>query len=457
MAKKIRFALRMNDNIEVRTLPELQEHFDIDSVMGYYLDGKLETWLEDRYYETEIEQIQALDREDPDLSRRLCEIFDVEYVRDALSQEEIETRNQKIEHLKEFTDDEEILAKVDSVAFSQEELADLLDEGLDTIYLCGEGFQIPSSKKNMTYIGIQTALTLTDEQHKKYKENGICFIDLLNDEATNEFQVAETVASTAYKTPSSDDLIGDIRDGKINDKEQITTVITDVLNNLTATPINDAIANQIKVTIQEAANAVDCGDEVVSNAREFVNTFSTMSFANNDDWHFCENAWKYRNTFDPELRFGPIVEAGVLAAVAEDAIRTEQIDEFCGPLTFYEVMNNDHNKFNAAVMLFAAERGSSAMFNFLKSNMDDSKKLAEYLDMIRTINQDLGDNDCRLTDLSYAKAHKAFRKMMQEFIDHKVEADGNYVPQSWARYRRPTKDNFIYVDDDDDEELDDTV
>lgn len=179
MAKKIRFALRMNDNVEVRTLPELQEHFDIDSVMGYYLDGKLETWLEDRYYETEVEQLQALDRKDPDLSRRLCEIFDVEYVRDALSPEEVEARNQKIERLREITDDEEILAKVDSVAFSQEELAELLDAGLDTIYLCGADFQIPEKVKNKTYIGVDTKIQISSEKLERYLANNIRLVGLL--------------------------------------------------------------------------------------------------------------------------------------------------------------------------------------------------------------------------------------------------------------------------------------
>ncbi len=49
--------------------------------------------------------------------------------------------------MKSITDDEKILSHVDSVAFSQEELADLLDEGIDTIYLCGADFVIPERVK----------------------------------------------------------------------------------------------------------------------------------------------------------------------------------------------------------------------------------------------------------------------------------------------------------------------
>ena len=137
MARKIKFAMKMRDDVEVRTLSELKEHFDLERVMTYYLDGKLDTWLADRYYDELYDNIQELDRDAPDLGRRLCELFGVDYEDDALSVEEIEERNRKISLLKEITDDEEIIENIDSVAFSQEELADLLDEGRTRIYLCG--------------------------------------------------------------------------------------------------------------------------------------------------------------------------------------------------------------------------------------------------------------------------------------------------------------------------------
>ena len=54
MAKKIKFALEMKDGAKVRTLEELQEHFDLKTIIGYFLDGKLQKWLEDRYYDGEL-------------------------------------------------------------------------------------------------------------------------------------------------------------------------------------------------------------------------------------------------------------------------------------------------------------------------------------------------------------------------------------------------------------------
>ena len=57
---------------------------------------------------------------------------------------------------------------------------------MDTIYLCGDDFQIPRGKKNITYIGIQTVLTLTEEQREQCEKNGIRFIGLLKEEASGQ-------------------------------------------------------------------------------------------------------------------------------------------------------------------------------------------------------------------------------------------------------------------------------
>ena len=177
MAKKIKFALKMKDGIEVRTLKEFREAFALEQALAYFLDGKLLVWLEDRFYEEEAEKVSALENTDPELPRKLCDIFGVEYEEDTLSPEEIEYRNEKLKKLKEITEDDELLSKVDQVAFSQEELADLLSEGITTVYLCGDDFVIPTRKKDITFIGINTKLSFTSEQLKKYEENNIKLID----------------------------------------------------------------------------------------------------------------------------------------------------------------------------------------------------------------------------------------------------------------------------------------
>lgn len=157
MVKKIKFPLEMTDGIQVRTLEELREHFDMEKVLGYYADGKLLIWLNDRYYEDEAAQISELSGKNPEFKAQLCEILGVENnCTDAIDLDAIERRNAKLAKLKQFTDDDAIIKNVDSVAFDQEELSDLLDEELTTIYLCSERFTIPLSKENMMYIGIQS-------------------------------------------------------------------------------------------------------------------------------------------------------------------------------------------------------------------------------------------------------------------------------------------------------------
>ena len=77
MAKKVKFPLKMADGAEVRTLDELKEHFDIESVVGYFHDGRLLNWLKARYYDPEAEQVEQLVKGDKDISQKLCAIFGV--------------------------------------------------------------------------------------------------------------------------------------------------------------------------------------------------------------------------------------------------------------------------------------------------------------------------------------------------------------------------------------------
>ena len=77
--KKIRFPLEMDNGAEARTLDELREHFSMEKVVLYYSDGKLLKWLRNNYLDEEAEAISELDPKDPELNRKICGIFDVEY------------------------------------------------------------------------------------------------------------------------------------------------------------------------------------------------------------------------------------------------------------------------------------------------------------------------------------------------------------------------------------------
>ena len=145
---KKRFAL-MIDDVEVRTLEDLQKHFDIETIKKYFLSGELLTWLEERVYDDEAEKVAELSKDDVDLERKLYEIFDIEF-----DVEEYKLRKERLAKLKTLTDDAEILSKVNQAAFDQEELADRIFEGVNEIYLCDNKFTIPLKRQGKTYIGV---------------------------------------------------------------------------------------------------------------------------------------------------------------------------------------------------------------------------------------------------------------------------------------------------------------
>ena len=60
MAKRIRFPLEMENDIEVRNLEELKDNFSLARVIGYINDGKLITWLQDRYENELAEEVKKI-------------------------------------------------------------------------------------------------------------------------------------------------------------------------------------------------------------------------------------------------------------------------------------------------------------------------------------------------------------------------------------------------------------
>ena len=179
MARKIRFPLKMKNGAEVRTLEELKENFDLESVLGYFTDGKLKTWLSDRYYDEKADAVGALAAAMPDLNAKLCEILEVKYQAEAdeTDLDLIRRRNEKLRILHTITDDHEILENVDFVAMEQDELFDILDEAPEKVYLYGEKFSIPFGKKHVTYIGIHEPLVILEGKKyaDEYEDAGIHF------------------------------------------------------------------------------------------------------------------------------------------------------------------------------------------------------------------------------------------------------------------------------------------
>lgn len=171
--------MKMKNGAEVRTLDELKENFDLESVLGYFADGKLQTWLADRYYDDKANAVSALTKDMPDLNAKLCGILDVEYQaeEDYTDLKYIQWHNEKLRILSSVTDDREILDNVDLVAMSQEDLFSILDKNPEKVYLYGESFSIPFGTKNICYVGINEPLVLLDKNKlfNDYEQTGITF------------------------------------------------------------------------------------------------------------------------------------------------------------------------------------------------------------------------------------------------------------------------------------------
>lgn len=177
MAKKVKFPLDMGNEVYVRTLEELKENYNSEKVTEYFLDGRLLTWLEDRYFDDEAEQVRELMEQDDknNLAAKLGKIFGVE-IQEDVDVENLEIRREKLEKLRNITSDDNILNSADLVAFSQEELGDLLDNGEEVIYLCGEKFRIPLSVENVRYIGVNNpTVTISGKGEIDLEASGITF------------------------------------------------------------------------------------------------------------------------------------------------------------------------------------------------------------------------------------------------------------------------------------------
>ena len=90
--------------------------------------------------------------------------------------ENVKERRRKQELLKQYTDDEEVLKKAGQSAFNQEELSDLLDEGVREIYLCDNRFTVPVKVRDCKYIGVCGAvIEVRSKEDVSFDDLGIVF------------------------------------------------------------------------------------------------------------------------------------------------------------------------------------------------------------------------------------------------------------------------------------------
>lgn len=155
MARKVKFPLHMANGADVRTLDDLIANFDLTSVLGYYSNGKLLTWLKDHYCDVEAAKVEAINP-DGNLAKQICAAFGIEPDEETedVDMDFVARRNEKKQELLALGATKEMIDKIDFVALNQDDLIDCLDSGCKTIYLAKGRFIVPLSVPDVTYIGV---------------------------------------------------------------------------------------------------------------------------------------------------------------------------------------------------------------------------------------------------------------------------------------------------------------
>lgn len=174
MARKVKKPLDMGNEIYVRRMEELQEHFNLEKVCENYLNGNLLSWLEMRGYDEEYEQLKSLNCDESELPSRLCEVFEQDYDRyQHIDLNAINFRNKRFNQLREITDDENIIERKDFIVYTQNEFELQIKNHVSEIYLFGDKFYISDNCLNtfcignVTIIGINNPTIFIDSNQEK--------------------------------------------------------------------------------------------------------------------------------------------------------------------------------------------------------------------------------------------------------------------------------------------------
>lgn len=152
--KRIKFPLVMKNGEEVRDIEALRNHFDIESAVEYYSNGKLERWLKNYYYDDILENVQKLAGNEPDFGELLAEALGVEWKSaEKINLQNIMKRTELKEQLKPYVSDEQ-LEGMEHIADTQEELERLAQSGCASVYLFGKTFSVLDWMENIELIGI---------------------------------------------------------------------------------------------------------------------------------------------------------------------------------------------------------------------------------------------------------------------------------------------------------------
>lgn len=194
------------NHVEVHSLEELREQATPQELAERFLEGTLGTWLEEHCYEREQAAVSALrlDEDTPLLRQRLCDILGVAYqTQGNLTPQEWAEVSRKAEVMVRYTQDPAILSQAYRTATCQEELAQLLEQGQTTIYLCAGPFSVPIRKGRVHYIGLGAPEVQGGYTQEQYAKAKITFEGVRLPDKGDE--ALEMIAQEAAKAQGYDD------------------------------------------------------------------------------------------------------------------------------------------------------------------------------------------------------------------------------------------------------------
>ena len=153
--RKVRFPMIVEDNVRIRRIEELREHPDTNAIFSYYDNGKLITWLRDRYYDDIADSIEELDSNSKDFASSLLSCLGIETTETNIDFSEIAINNKKLERVRRITDNKNLINEYTKFAFDDAELERLMQKNtIDKIYLYGNIFKLPSRIRKVYINGI---------------------------------------------------------------------------------------------------------------------------------------------------------------------------------------------------------------------------------------------------------------------------------------------------------------
>lgn len=368
MGKKLRFPLKMEDEIEVRTLNELKDNFSLTKVLDYVSDGKLITWLRDRFEDGIADAIEKLDSNCNEFPKQICEAFGI-----------------------------------NNVAFCQDDLYDLLDEQYDTIYLYGDKFEIPINRHNITYIGFNNPIVIVNsEDEVNWKEKKISLSKVQFDDKykkllkykkfISQFKLTEEIQRTEVYTMYIEKIMEKIYDVAANrlSKEGLET-LKDMLETYKYDETPDYILNAVAGVV---GKSTDMEKNIDTLSKYFANDkYDNVAELIQKIWNYYR-ATVYLYSYHKAPTEEKETEVGICLILLVYYQYEKQL-----PIPFKLIRKNIASASNKQQKAAGAEGADTKDTTSDEDTLDDMKELINELDNVELTEEDAADISKYAVDL----------------------------------------------------------